>query len=372
MGMKRPSLAVSLVTYTYNDHALAAGLLAEAASWQGVPRDCVVVDDGSAVPFAAPDTVPAPRVLRLSPNQGPARAKAAGLGAAGSRFVLSLDADIRLPSDWLVRCLPEAARPEVGIVATPIVNAAGEGLLADYQKLRYSLAHGFTGEAQVAPAGVWLMRREVWQRHGFHDYAGRLHEDVHLSRTLRAVGLSLRILPGPPARQIRRLSRTTMVRRGWTWQGPEFLEAAKSNPIDPANAVLVAVGRRMELHREANPAFLYYDCLYLAHALVEILARAGYGDAAAALPAALAGALPEPRAGAYLLADLARLGHGNAPDKSAGQAFPLAAALGQGLASLLPPDAGAALAAALPELAAEDAREDWDFSFYDVLAPGAK
>ena len=90
--MTRPSLAVTLVTYTYNDHALAAGLLAEAAAWEGVPRECVVVDDGSAVPFAAPDTAPAPRVLRLSPNQGPARAKAAGIGAAESRFVLSLDA----------------------------------------------------------------------------------------------------------------------------------------------------------------------------------------------------------------------------------------------------------------------------------------
>lgn len=372
MGMKRPSLAVTLVTYTYNDHALAAGLLAEATSWEGVPRECVVVDDGSAVPFAAPDTVPAPQVLRLSPNQGPARAKAAGMGAAGSRFVLSLDADIRLPSDWLVRCLPEAARLEVGIVATPIVNDAGTGLLADYQRLRYSLADGFSGEAHVAPAGVWLMRREVWQRHGFHDYAGRLHEDVHLSRTLRAAGLSLRILPGPPARQIRRLSRTTMVRRGWTWQGPEFLEAAKANPIDPANALLVAVGRRMERHRAVNPAFVYYDCLYLAHALVEILARAGYGNEAAALPAALAGALPEPRAGACLLADLARLGHETASPGAARQAGPLVAALAQGLVSLLPPDAPAALAAAVPELAAEDVREDWDFSFYDALPSAAK
>ena len=370
--MKRPSLAVTLVTYTYNDHALAAGLLAEAASWEGAPRECVVVDDGSAVPFVAPDTVLTPRVLRLSPNQGPARAKAAGLGAAGSRFVLSLDADIRLPPDWLVRCLPEATRPEVGIVATPIVNDAGTGLLADYQKLRYSLAEGFSGEAQVAPAGVWLLRREVWQRHGFHDYAGRLHEDVHFSRTLRAAGLSLRVLPGPPARQIRRLSRTTMVRRGWTWQGPEFLEAAKANPVDPANALLVAVGRRMERHRAVNPAFFYYDCLYLAHALADILGQAGYVADAAALPAVLAGVLPEPRAGAYLLADLARLGHGNAPAGPAGQASPLAAALGQGLASLLPPDAETTLAAALPELAAEDAREDWDFSFYDGLPSGAK
>ena len=40
MGMKRPSLAVTLVTYTYNDHALAAGLLlgerVRPAQWCGL------------------------------------------------------------------------------------------------------------------------------------------------------------------------------------------------------------------------------------------------------------------------------------------------------------------------------------------------
>jgi len=45
------SASLTLVTYTYNDNALAAGLLADAALWSVRPREIVVVDDGSAEPL---------------------------------------------------------------------------------------------------------------------------------------------------------------------------------------------------------------------------------------------------------------------------------------------------------------------------------
>lgn len=369
--MKKPRLALSVITYTFDDHDLAAGLLASMADWDVVPREIIVVDDGSKKSFVAPAGDPAPRVIRLDPNQGPARAKAAGLGAGGQRFLLSLDADIRLPPDWISRCLPEAAKPGVGIVATPILADAGSGLLADFQRLRYSHMAGFAGNAVVAPAGLWLLRREVWQQYGFHDYAQRLHEDVHFSRTLTQAGLALRILPEPAARQIRRLSRRTMVRRGWTWQGREFHAAARQNPIDPVNALLLAMQNRIARHQAANPAFLYYDCLYLAFALASLLGQAGYPDVAASLPAALAADLPHPPAATLLRADLAALGVGGlSVDGTSPQppASPLLDAVRQGVRSLLPADAASALEAAMPHLEEEDRRDDWDFSFYDAEA----
>ena len=236
-------------------------------------------------------------------------------------------------------------------------------------------------------------RREVWLQYGFHDYAKRLHEDVHFSQTLRQAGLALRIRPEPVARQIRRLSRRTMVRRGWTWQGREFILAARNNPIDPVNALLLALQNRMAKHRAANPAFLYYDCLYLAFALTSLLREAGYCDAARCLPAALAGDLPHPKAATLLRADLAALGlddlsampqvasaasvtpassaapPGAPPAASSGAAAsPLVDAVRQGVRSIMPDDAAAALELAMPHLEAEDARDDWDFSFYDATA----
>ncbi|MHC1790000.1 glycosyltransferase family 2 protein [Solidesulfovibrio sp.] len=365
--MQKKRLALSVVTYSYDDHQLAAALLDSMAGWDVLAREIIVVDDGSKTPFRAPAVDPAPRVLRLASNQGPARAKAAGLGAASQRFLLSLDADIRLPPDWISRCLPEAARPDVGLVATPILTDAGSGLLAAYQQLRYSHWVGFSGDATVAPAGLWLLRREVWTRFGFHDYPGRLHEDVHFSQTLQQAGLARRILPEPAARQVRRLSRHTMVRRGWTWQGREFLAVARSNPIDPVNAFLVAMQRRIARHHEANPAFLYYDCLYLAFALASLLTEAGYPDAAASLPGVLAAGLPHPPAARTLVADLRLLG---LPGRVTDDARPsqLVEAIGRGVRSILPAGAASALESAMPHLEAEDRREDWDFSFYDAPA----
>ncbi|KHK02308.1 glycosyltransferase family 2 protein [Desulfovibrio sp. TomC] len=365
--MKNRLLALSVITYTYNDHALAAGLLRSMAGWDVRPRETLVIDDGSQTPFVVPDEAPPTRLVRLEPNQGPARAKAVGLGAAQNRFLLSLDADIRLPPDWISRCLREAAKPEVGIVATPILTDAGSGLLAKYQQLRYGLMVNFSGNADVAPAGLWLLRREVWQRHGFHDYPHRLHEDVHFSQTLRRAGLARRILPGPAARQIRRLSRQTMVRRGWVWQGRQYLAAARQNPVDPVNAFLLAMQNRILRHHAANPAFLYYDCLYLAFALTSLLGEAGYFEAAASLPAVLADALPHPWAGALLRADLAGLG---VAFEDGMPASPLVEAIRQGVCSILPGDAAGALESARPHLEAEDRREDWDVSFYDALATG--
>lgn len=363
--MKHTRLALSVITYTYNDHALAAGLLRSMAGWDVRPRETLVIDDGSQTPFVVPDDAPPIRLIRLTPNRGPAPAKAAGLGAAQNRFLLSLDADIRLPPHWISHCLREAAKPDVGIVATPILTDAGSGLLAEYQQLRYGLMVNFSGNADVAPAGLWLLRREVWQRHGFHNYSHRLHEDVHFSQTLRRAGLALRILPEPAARQIRCLSRQTMVRRGWVWQGRQYLAAARQNPVDSVNAFLLAMQNRIVRHHAANPAFLYYDCLYLAFALTSLLGEAGFSDAAVSLPAVLVNALPHPWAAAFLRADLAGLG---LFFEAGVQASPLVEAIRQGVCSILPDDAAGALESALPHLVAEDRREDWDVSFYDAVA----
>uniref|UniRef100_I2PZE5 Glycosyl transferase n=1 Tax=Desulfovibrio sp. U5L TaxID=596152 RepID=I2PZE5_9BACT len=360
--MNKHRCGLSVITYTYNDHALAAGLLASMKDWDCLPREILVVDDGSRPPFVPPPCEPRARVIRLPANQGPAQAKIAGLGAAASRFLLSLDADIRLPPDWVSRCLPAAARDDTGLVATAIVTDAGEGLLAAYQRLCFSPMAGRSGEPKVMPAGVWLLRREVWARHGFPEYRERLHEDVYFSDKLRRAGLGLRVLPGEPARQIRRLSRHTTVRRGWTWQGREYLAAVTDNPVDPVNAFLLAMRGRMESHQAADPRFGYYDYLYAAYALASLARASGRPVAfTSALAARLASDLPGPEPADVFRHDMAALGFPSVPSGP----DPLIAAIRRGLRSILPAGFDAAVAGALPHLREEDRRGDWDFSLYD-------
>jgi len=361
MGKRRYGLSV--ITYTYEDHELAAGLLASLADWDFEPQEVVVVDDGSRTPFVPPPCRPPVRLVRLAANQGPAQAKVAGLGAAAGRYLLSLDADIRLPSDWATRLLPLAARPEIGIVGSPILTEAGTGLLAEYQRLYFSHMAGVGGDPKIVPAGVWLLRREVWQRHGFAEYRQRLHEDDYFSAKLRACGLGLCIAPEPAARQIRRLSRRTMVRRGFTWQGREYCAVARTSPIDAVNAFLVAMQRRISRHFAVDSRFLYYDYLYMGYALAVLAREGGYpGPVVAALAARLAWDLPEEGLAGTFGADMAALGVEAVP---AGP-HPLVAAVRRGVRSVLPPAADEALRQAMPCLLEEDGRQDWHFSFYDA------
>lgn len=365
--MGKQHYGLSVITYTYNDQALADGLLRSLAGWDGRPREVLVVDDGSSVPFAPPDMTPRARVVRLETNRGPAQAKIVGLTAGSSRFLLSMDADIRLDPDWVSRLLPVAARPEVGIAATPIRTEAGEGLLADYQRLLYSHHLGRSGSVEVMPAGVWLLRREVWTAHGFGDYRERLHEDVFWSRKLRSLGLELRLVAGPEARQIRQLSRRTMVRRGWTWQGPEFLAVARTGEAGAVNALLMAMQRRFAAHGRVDPRFWYYDFLYAAWALTDLLRAAGRPRAELAVVVGLfAGDLPEP-ARPLFLADLAAL-LGCSLSAVATDAGGLPSEIRRALRSILPASFPAAVLAALPHLLDENRRQDWDFSFYDTEA----
>ncbi len=361
--MKKRRYGLSVITYTYDDHELAAGLLASIDQWDFEPQEVVVVDDGSKTTFAPPPGPRLPRVVRLPDNQGPAQAKVAGLGAASGRFLLSLDADIRLPPDWATRLLPLAARPQVGLVGSPILTDVGEGLLADYQRLYYSHMVGLTGAPKIVPAGVWLLRREVWLEHGFTEYRERLHEDDYFSAKLRAAGLDLVIAPEPAARQVRRLSRRTMVRRGFTWQGREYRDVARTRPTDAVNAFLLAMQRRIARHVAADPRFLYYDYLYLGYALAVLAREGGFPEpVVAALAARLAWDLPGSELPRMFGADMADLGIVPA----AAGPHPFVADVRRGVRSVLPPDAEAALLAAEPCLIEEDARRDWHFSFYDA------
>lgn len=360
--MNKKRYGISVVTYTYNDHELVADLLASIGRWDFSPREILVVDDGTPEPFVAPEAPAGVRVLRLTANRGPAGAKIAGLSAATGRFLLSLDADIRLPPDWATRCLPLAARPEVGLVATPIINEAGTGLLADYQRLRFSLQVAVPEQPKVMPAGLWLLRREVWERHGFVDYPDRLHEDVYFSEILRRAGLRLHVAAEPVARQVRRLSRRTMVRRGWTWQGREYLAAAATDGIGALNAFLLAMRRRIGRHQAVDPRFLYYDVLSLGFALDALLGAAGHPPTVrGALVTRLAPLFPAPGPRDLFLDDMAGLGCPPGPFLE----HPLLDALTRAVRSLLPAGSDAALGAALPDLRQEDQRRDWHFSLYN-------
>lgn len=377
---------LSLVTYTYNDAPLTLALLASVADWRTRPDEIVVVDDGSRVPFVLPeDGGDAPvrtRLIRLPENLGPAGAKSAGLDAARGDLILSLDCDIRLPAGWLERAVPLATRPEVGVAGCPIVAKAGHSVVDRY--LARFGGHGFEGRGEeprpveFVSGGVWLMRREVWERTGgFGDYRERTHEDHFFCRRAREAGLTLYMLGPEPAVQERRLNRRAMVKRHWLWLGDQEkgLVREKGDALIAMYSFLEKMAARLEQALQAQePVFLYLETLYMAYAFLDILTHArtlGLDEPApAACWAGLAAQLAEyPRLRAALRTDLTLLGAKLEPPAEAAEEA--SGAVWAEVFALYRPLAQAGFLRHLEErgvplLLAEERALGSDFSFYET------
>jgi glycosyltransferase involved in cell wall biosynthesis len=369
----RPS--VSLCTYTYNDGAFVPGLLESAAAWSVRPDEIVIVDDGSEPAFAFDRLPDSARIVRLDPNRGFAAAKGTGLSAARGDLLFSLDCDMRPDPDWLAICLAHARDPSVGLVGGAVTYGSGRDVVSRWLAL-FGDNHNLSviGPVEFIPGNAFLLRRAVFEAvGGFSGFGEPVCEDHELCRRIRQQGLTLYSDARARAVQIRRLHRTVLCRRIWLWCHKPV--KARLPGRDLVAPYLFEVLARPMLERietaveRGEPLFLYLELLYLAHAVLDVLAfaasrglvseaaRAGF---AARLWAMLAG---RPRVAAFLAADLARIGHDLAPSLPADAAawddfFLFADLFAQGgLLAWLE-------AEGLSLLAREDMEEEFDFSTY--------
>ncbi len=309
---------ITLCTYTYNDAGLARDLIASVSAWTRRPQRLLVVDDGSNPPFAMPPDTGgmAAALLRLPMNQGPGRAKAAGLSEAGTDLILSLDCDMRLAPDWLAEGVPLALRPDTGIVGASFVTDGGSGVVGRYLK-NFDTVRKPLGETNFLTGGIWLFRRDVWRAvGGFGGYTRPTHEDHHFCGRVKDLGLRL-LVAGPEARQVRRLSRIALVERFRAWLGPKMANECQSPEILTASALHLTQDmlQRMECALSLKePLFAYMEVLLLAvfgASCCEGLKKTHPEEAAASVGALLHGLTeifrPFPRLAALLRRDLASL-----------------------------------------------------------------
>lgn len=277
-------MRIFAVTYTYNDAALVNALLGEIRRWTVKPDAILVVDDGSATPFLPGAGVsagaggPAPQILRLEPNQGPARAKRAGLAAAAAadaEVILSLDADIRPHPEWLATAMPRLADPAVGLVGAEFAHGLSGDSLSRYLRAFFTPAP----EDKVAPflgAGLWLLRRDIWDGlGGFADFDQSTHEDLYFCRKIAAAGLRMWSVNSKPVRQIRRLHRRSYVRREMAYLGQAVRKMAQNCGLQNALSPLTqqASARIRQILERDEAEFLYLEIFKYAAALAWLRAN---------------------------------------------------------------------------------------------------
>jgi hypothetical protein len=186
---------LSFVIIAYNEARNIGRTLDAITSLSGL-GDCeiVVVDDGSR--DGTPDIVrdraaadPRIRLIGLPANRGRGYARSTGIAAAAGELIATVDADIVLPADWLVRA--EAAldgHDAVGGTAVPDGDVAYV-----YQATR--LVPRIVGHTTTVTGSNALYRRQVFDVVGF-DPSLREGEDVALNHATTGLGVSFGTVPG--------------------------------------------------------------------------------------------------------------------------------------------------------------------------------
>jgi GT2 family glycosyltransferase len=268
---------LTLVTYTFNDHAFARAQLERIPQFGNLVHTAIVVDDGSAEPFSAPPVPGCPggvHVFRHPVNMGPAAAKRTGIGHARTEFVFSIDSDIVCDRIWLPSALDVmAGKPNVGLVgAQPLATDLGD-TLSRALHVR-SLTQPAPERAGFASGEIWLLRKKVFDELGGLDgYEQRTHEDWHLCRKITRAGFDIVLHRTGTVRQTRKIRRAAQVRRDAVYyfqsyksilesRGPEAILDAFTGELVQAVRIADACGADILIYIELAKILLVLSELH--------------------------------------------------------------------------------------------------------------
>ncbi len=221
------------------------------------------------------------RVIRLPSNAGAGVCKAAGLAAASSEYILSLDCDIRLAGAWLLAAFAMAGEPGVGLVGGAVESDAGEDAVSHYLR---EVDHHLRpeGETDFVSGAAWLLPSAVWAAvGGFGSYTARTHEDHHFCSRVRAAGYKIMAcVEASQVRQVRVLSRADMLRRFRAWLESSLREQSAAYDTIQVSAFQVCKEslRRLEYLLRASNGDVKLVYLEVLLCLYTLLYMCGFKD----------------------------------------------------------------------------------------------
>lgn len=185
----------SFVVIAYNEEANIAGTISAIKALDGLGKhEIIIVDDGSrdgtaGIVKGMAEADAGIRLIELGNNRGRGSARASGIARARGEYVATVDADIILPADWLVRTRSALGNHDaVGGTAVPDGDVA-------YLYRRFRLTPRAVGHTATVTGSNGLYRRRVFELAGF-DAALREGEDVAFNHAMRRNGLSAATVPG--------------------------------------------------------------------------------------------------------------------------------------------------------------------------------
>lgn len=188
-------ILVSFVVIAYNEASNILNTIKAIMALDELKKhEIIIVDDGSRDTTAeiikkvmvTNNTV---RLIELRTNHGRGFARHKGIAEARGEYIATVDADIILPPDWLVRTRSAIENYDaVGGTAVPDGDVG-------YLYRRFQLIPRVVGNTTTVTGNNGLYRREVFERVGF-DVRLREGEDVALNHAMKQNGFSIVTVPG--------------------------------------------------------------------------------------------------------------------------------------------------------------------------------
>lgn len=260
----------SVVTYTCDDTSLLHELLEEIPSWTKQPDEILIVDGSSRQAFTVPPHCALPvRLIRDTSHQGFCVRKSCGIREASHEYVLSLDCDSRLSSNFLAVCCTRLADdPGIGLISGATRGDGGADAVSRYLRVfGDSCRLGISGDVDCIPGHAFALRRSVWNAvNGLGGQAPHVCEGGGaLCASLRSAGYRLHVEGSIAVRQVRKLSRQAYCLRLWNWLQKEILSRMQmESPLAPqlANLFMPPLVSRSLTILESNDICLFYIELF--------------------------------------------------------------------------------------------------------------
>jgi glycosyltransferase involved in cell wall biosynthesis len=192
------SVTVSVVVCAYNEASLLPACLSSLLAQTRPVDEIIVVDNASTdATSAVARAVPGVRVIE-EPTKGLVVARETARRAASGDIVAYVDADCRVPPDWLAKVEQRFLRRERLVAVTGPYrfydwDVSGRALIGAYDLLvapaTHALVHQLLGIGAILYGGNFAVRREALAQIGGFDPTIEFHgEDTNLGRRLTPLG----------------------------------------------------------------------------------------------------------------------------------------------------------------------------------------
>ncbi len=197
------SLAISVIVPAYNSEKTIENTLKSLQKQTMSPDEVIIVDDAST--DRTPDIAEKYfRLIRLTQNQGPAKARNIGIRNAAGDIVAFIDADCEATPTWIEsikKCFTKNPEEMVimGNIQIPASTVLGDSISAlgfpgggavGFDKMWKVDEHGYTDHITSAN---FAARKKVFETYGFFDESFPLpgSEDPELSFRLSRLGVRI-------------------------------------------------------------------------------------------------------------------------------------------------------------------------------------